>query len=385
MTRDFSVLDILLYDVPIGTLTHLPGDRNHFAFRDDYLNSAEKPTLSLSFKDRTGDLSTRTRLPSFFSNLLPEGYLREYLSKQAGVNPKHEFALLETLGEDLPGAIKIRKSDAVHDPNKMHFSLAGIQLKFSANWNGHERLTIPARGVGGSWIVKLPSPIYPGVPENEFTMMELAREIGIEVPETRLISVDQIAGIPKELGRIGNHAFAIKRFDRNPLTHIEDFAQVFSVFPEEKYRAASYRNIAEVLWSEIGKEATLEFIRRFVFNALIGNGDMHLKNWSLIYRDQKNPMLAPAYDFVSTIPYLPDDALALKFVDSKLFNSLTTEQFSRFATKANIPRDLVIHAMEETVERFRAVWRKIGDYPLDEEMIDTIVELLKSIPIYNNI
>ena len=58
----------------------------------------------------------------------------------------------------------------------------------------------------------------------------------------------------------------------------------------------------------------MEFLRRFVFNALIGNADMHLKNWSLIYPDRRAAMLAPAYDFVSTIAYLPDDRLALTFV-----------------------------------------------------------------------
>jgi len=48
-------------------------------------------------------------------------------------------------------------------------------------------LTIPAEGVGGSWIVKLPSTSFESVPENEFAMMTLARMIGINVPEVRLI------------------------------------------------------------------------------------------------------------------------------------------------------------------------------------------------------
>ena len=46
-----------------------------------------------------------------------------------------------------------------------------------------------------------------------------------------------------------------------------------------------------------------EFVRRLVVNILIGNGDAHLKNWSIIYRDKINPQLAPAYDLVSTIHY----------------------------------------------------------------------------------
>jgi serine/threonine-protein kinase HipA len=60
----------------------------------------------------------------------------------------------------------------------------------------------------------------------------------------------------------------------------------YSPCTERKYERASYRNIAEVLWAETGEAGIVEFIRRLVFNALIGNADMHLKNWSLIYPDR---------------------------------------------------------------------------------------------------
>jgi hypothetical protein len=79
----------------------------------------------------------------------------------------------------------------------------------------------------------------------------------------------------------------VKRFDRVPQgpVHIEDFAQVFRVFREDKYKKASYRNIAEVIAAEAGNDGVAEFVRRLVFNTLIGNANMHLKNWSLIYPD----------------------------------------------------------------------------------------------------
>jgi serine/threonine-protein kinase HipA len=73
-------------------------------------------------------------------------------------------------------------------PNALRFSLAGVQLKFSAFANAGMAggLTIPAEGVGGSWIVKLPSQQFTGVPENEFSMMTLAGMIGMEVPVIQL-------------------------------------------------------------------------------------------------------------------------------------------------------------------------------------------------------
>lgn len=48
-------------------------------------------------------------------------------------------------------------------------------------------------------------------------------------------------------------------------------------------------------------------------NVLIGNGDMHLKNWSFTYRARRHAGLSPAYDFVSTLTYLPGDRSALAF------------------------------------------------------------------------
>jgi serine/threonine-protein kinase HipA len=239
--------------------------------------------------------------------------------------------------------------------------------------------------VGGGWIVKLPSNVYSGVPENEFVMMELARHIGIDVPETALISIDDIHGLPQGIRSISNHAFIIKRFDRTTegqAVHIEDFAQVFGVFPEKKYQAASYRNIVEVIHAEQGEEGIIEFIRRFVFNALIGNGDMHLKKWSLIYHDKKNASLAPAYDFVSTIPYIPNEGLALSFVDSKSFSSLSYDQFKRFAQKSRLPESIVLDTARETVQSFKTLWQSIDHFPLDKNIIEVIDNHLKTIPLW---
>jgi len=174
---NLSVLDVRLYDQSIGTLTRLPGDRVLFAFTDDYMANGDRPTLSLSFKDAFGSLlsdtrSTQTRLPVFFSNLLPEGAMRDYLATRAGTTPEREFFLMSVLGRDLP------------------------------------------RG----------------------------------------------------LDAVGERAFTIKRFDRKAdgqRVHIEDFAQVFGVYPERKYERASYRDIASVIWTEAGETGIAEFVRRF--------------------------------------------------------------------------------------------------------------------------
>ena len=407
--HNVAVLDVQLYGQPMGTLTRLPGDRVLFAFTEAYIADPRRPTLSLSFKDALGNLitdvrPTQTRLPVFFANLLPEGTLRDYLALRGGIKPEREFFLIALLGQDLPGALEILPADGAMpreeyqetsaqapadtgSESAFHFSLAGVQLKFSAVKDAAGGLTIPADGVGGSWIVKLPSTQFPDVPENEFAMMELARRVGISVPDTALVPISQISGLPSGVSAVGQHAYVVKRFDRAPngeRVHIEDFAQVFGVYPERKYERASYRNIAEVIWTETGEAGIVEFLRRFVFNALIGNADMHLKNWSLIYPDRRSAALAPAYDFVSTVAYLPDDRLALTFVDSKDFTSITSEQFERFAAKARLPTKLTLDTVHETVMRFAEVWRNPPAGLVDDRIRAAIERHLPSVPIWRS-
>src|SRR3954465_13384378 len=102
-----TILEVRLHDMRIGTITQLPYDRNLFAFDEEYVASVERPVLSLSGFDSNRNLivepeQVQTRVPTFFSNLLPEGRLREYVAELAGVSEKREFYLLWLLGEDLP-------------------------------------------------------------------------------------------------------------------------------------------------------------------------------------------------------------------------------------------------------------------------------------------
>lgn len=404
MTAD--ILDIFLADRKVGTINGLGGDRTVFTFDDAYAHDPNRPTLSLSFKDAMGDLildqrRTQTRLSPFFSNLLPEGPLRDYLADRAGVNVVPEFYLLWALGRDLPGAVIARGPDGeepgpAHEENPsptgsepaevpLRFSLAGVQLKFSALEKAQGGLTIPATGVGGSWIVKLPSTRFPGVSENEFSMMTLAKCVGIDVPDIRLVELDRIAGLPDGIGRLEGAAYAVRRFDRTvdgERAHMEDFAQVFGVYPGDKYKHATYRSIAKVLWLETGEAGITEFIRRLVFNAVIGNADMHLKNWSLLYADGVTPTLSPAYDFVSTLAYIPDDKAALKFSRTARWDGFDDDELSHLAAKAGLPERLVIGIARETVARFRDVWAKErGHLPLHAEIAGIIDRQLDAVPL----
>lgn len=385
--RQTGTLAVLLHGRKIGVINRLAGDQFLFAFVEDYIEDEARPTLSLSFKSAQGALNTsvrpvQTKLPPFFSNLLPEGQLRDYLARRAGVKPEREFFLLAALGSDLPGAVsvvpeedsgQIREDGARPDETDfdhgaaLRFSLAGIQLKFSAIQDATGGLTVPADGMGGAWILKLPSFRYPHVPENEFAMMELARRVGIAVPETKLVPFADIHGLPESSLLTDGMAFSTRRFDRLPngnRLHMEDFAQVFGTYPQDKYDGHSCANIAFTLWTEAGEESAYEFVRRLVFTIMIGNADMHLKNWSLLYPDGRKPALSPAYDFVSTIPYLPEDKLALGFGGSRNLHEITTDQLRRFADTAHMPVRKVAKIAAETVDLTKQAWADLGQKEL---------------------
>lgn len=94
-----TVLEVWLNQTRVGTITNLPYDQNLFVFDEECARAADRPVLSLSFYDDSRKLSTepeqvQAKVPSFFSNLLPEGRLREYLAEVAGVKETREFFLL---------------------------------------------------------------------------------------------------------------------------------------------------------------------------------------------------------------------------------------------------------------------------------------------------
>lgn len=395
---NLKALAVRLYGRQIGIINKLAGERQLFAFEQDYIDDPERPTLSLSFKSTTGGVVTSARpgsrrVPPFFSNLLPEGPLRSYLAKLADVKSEREFFLLAVLGADLPGAVVVEPTDTKHNADEtaefesghgvdapkaaLRFSLAGVQLKFSAVMEATGGLTVPADGMGGSWIVKLPSARFAAVPENEHAMLELARRVGIRVPQNRLVEIEKINGLPEEARTVGKVALAVERFDRladGTRIHMEDFAQVFGLYPDDKYGHRSYANIASVLWAETGQEATYEFVRRVVFSVLSGNADMHLKNWSLLYPDRRTPALSPAYDLVSTLPYIPGDTLALNFGDSRSLGEISKDQIRRFADTARIPASPLWEIVAETTERTVENWKALEHRDLLSKEIDSAIE-----------
>jgi len=380
--RTIESLDVLLNDLKVGTIVRTPGNFSAFSFDPAYRETGGIPVLSLSFRAATGGLRkdpkpTPGALPAFFANLLPEDKMREAMEKHhSDVRPGNDFDLLAALGADLPGAVTVVPSDGSQanppivdiDAPKARFSLAGVQMKLSVMKNTGKGggLSLPLTDGAGQYIAKFPSTAFPGVSENEYANLALAEAIGMEVPERELVDTSDFEGIPEEFHTLADgKVLLIKRFDRGVYgtrIHIEDMAQVFGVYPARKYVGAAYHDIAGALAAAVSTSAALEFVRRLALAVITGNGDMHLKNWSLIYPgDGAAPSLAPIYDILSTVPYVPADSLALSLGGEKSFKGVNAARWKAFANRARLPEAAVLRAVVDTAERVNACWWTLAE------------------------
>lgn len=170
-------------------------------------------------------------------------------------------------------------------------SIQGVQPKLSIALNTSDQI-FQIVEQGGTFILKPPHHLYEEIPENEDLTMRLAHLAGITVPLHGMVyNID------------GTLSYFIKRFDRKEKKQkiaVEDFSQLLGFSRETKYESS----MEEVI-SVIDKHCTfpmvekLRLFRLTFFNYLIGNEDMHLKNFSLI-RNSNKVELSPAYDLLNT-------------------------------------------------------------------------------------
>jgi len=393
---------VLLGDLPVGVLTRNASDGSRFQLLESYRGLYPRPVLGQTFlDDLTRVHSTRARLPPWFSNLLPEGPLRELVARRAGMSEARELRLLAHLGEDLPGAVRVLPDPmegadepaagdepqpaAVPGEEEWRFSLAGVQLKFSAR-KAQRGLTIPVTGRGGDWILKLPDARYPRVPEYEHATMRWAELSGIEVPPMELVDLADVQGLPDALAPTGERlAFAVRRFDRGDdgsRVHMEDFAQILGLYPADKYRKYNYATIANLLLALNGLDGLADFIRRLVFVVAAGNGDAHHKNWTLLYPDGVHAALSPAYDLVSTVVYNPADTLALNLAGSKRWEDVRLDSFLRLAERLRVDpgwmEDVVRSAVRDILS---ARETSAGEFGYDAGARDALVRHMGRVPL----
>lgn len=382
----------------IGVLSHYSGGKNIFVFAPDYiaLPAARRNTFTMSqlVDERYlyRPLISSQRLPAVLSNLLPEGALRQWMALSLKVHIDNEFTLLAHMAGSLPGGVVAspiiagqmpawaldhrEKVEAVQidiAQQQTKFSLAGVQMKFSSVRNQDGRFNIGTDANQDSWIIKTPSTVHKYVPYNEFSAMRLAESVGVNIPEIKLVALSDLDNLPDIQLPNEQHAYAIKRFDRGrgQRIHTEDFAQIFEVYSHEKYKKYNYEQIADALYSSSHQalKDVQQMARRLLVNLLLGNGDAHLKNWSVIYTDPQRPKLSPAYDIVSTLPYVDGETeFALNMAKTKNWYQVTMSSFEMWSNRVGIPWQAIKVHLIDTLEKARAIWPQLlTELPMHEE------------------
>jgi serine/threonine-protein kinase HipA len=231
------------------------------------------------------------------------------------------------------------------DGQPMGFSISGVQRK---GFIGKPRgiVLVPKMDVDekSQYIVKpLLSrfDIPDQSPANEHATMQIAKQLfGIKIAECAFMNFAN-----------GTPAYITRRFDYNDdgeKLNQEDFASVLKA--SDKYKSKTYQDVGEWL-SPLNR---IDLLRILIFNFLTGNGDVHLKNISLLETADGDMMLSPSYDLMNTKIHLTDNLLALNLFEELEQTSLPlgkiysymSEDFIKFGKRLNIKDSIVTKIIE---------------------------------------
>lgn len=251
--------------------------------------------------------------------------------------------------------------------------VTGVQPKLSLGFTeegAKQRLTIVG-ALNGKYILKPPFRQHPQIPEVEALSMLLAQACGIETVPFILIPL-----------RGGELAYLTRRIDRtttNQKYSMEDACQFTEKLTEHKYRG-SYEQIAKglITYAQNPLLETVKFYQQVIVSFLIGNNDMHLKNFSLIAFNGSQYQLAPAYDMVAVNLLLPEDEeeLALNLNGKK--RKLTRKDFDEAMAKAHIP-EKAIENLWNRMEKGMQNWPElINNSFLSNDFKKKLQKLIKS-------
>ena len=203
-------------------------------------------------------------------------------------------------------------------------AVPGVQPKLSMSVfkdknEGPNRLTVVG-ALGGNYIFKPPSDVFPEMPENEHLTMRIAESFGIKVVEASLIRLGS-----------GELSYLTKRIDRTSngeKIHMIDMFQIIEAF--DKYKSSMER-IGKVLQqhSENTLLDLLSFFELTLFSFITGNNDMHLKNFSMI-KTHSGWSLSSAYDLLNVRIANQEDNEELALTLGGKKNKLTRANFEQF-------------------------------------------------------
>ena len=241
----------------------------------------------------------------------------------------HRKCLRALFGKPVLPEIKLSLPDVPLEAQKMagRMSISGVQPKLIMSLEKGRLIPVSS---GGLYILKPQTEAFRSLPENENICMNIAQGLKIDVPPHGLLELAD-----------GTMAYIVKRFDRTTpkdRKRCEDFSQILGL---DKYTGSVEqigRRLMEV--SEFpGIDAQLLF-ERILLNFLLGNGDAHLKNYSILEDDKGTLRLSPAYDIVCSKLVIPDEEDSALTINGKR-NKIARSDFEKLTEYLQIPEKAV--------------------------------------------
>lgn len=375
--KDISKLNVFRQNDFAGTLTRTKAGCA-FQYSPSFVANPKFQGISYAMpKTRSVYKLDGANLHPFFAGLLPEGLRLKSLVTNLKTSRDDMFSLFAAAGSHTVGDVhavsdattlpvkrdlKLKQinffeffDDLVHSNSyaQGEDSLAGVQEKISASMISFP-LNIAARTK--SYILKLNPKDKPNLVENELHCMKLARRCGLNVARVKIV-----------IDRDGNRGLLVERFDRHDGTslHQEDFCQILDRYPADKYRI-SINEIAEGIrvHGSAPQVTTLRLLEIHCFSYLIGNGDLHAKNLSLVESPMGLIDLSPAYDLLTTLVY-GDTKMALK-LDGKDDN-LKRKSILDFAVRMGLKRRSVEIMLDRLLSKFARGFGALSEIPMLEK------------------
>jgi serine/threonine-protein kinase HipA len=325
----------MAYSVPIQfedrAVASVNPETGELAYNPEWLESDNSFPISLSMPLAEGPFVGGAVTIPWLSNLLPEGDPLRALSEMTGISSEDVMGLLNAVGGDVAGALRIGEREPrgapdyhriadeaalekiitelparpfLADEEGVSMSLAGAQNKLPV-FADDAGIAIPVNGAPSTHILKPDNPRLLGSVQNEALCMVLAHRIGLPVT-------------PVTTGTAGSRSYLlVTRYDRETASngtsirriHQEDFCQALGRFPGAKYefngtgrRGPSLANLFGLVRDHMTARDINRLLDAVIFNVATGNVDAHAKNYSILLRPG-SAELAPLYDLMSGLAW----------------------------------------------------------------------------------
>lgn len=361
-------------------------DQRQYVFAYDQSVASPAAQVSLTMPVRLESWLSRDLHPIFQMNL-PEGALleaiRRAIAKLVGEDDltilrvtggnqigRNRFSLPDDAAPGIAGTAESLEEllsypdteELFHDlvaKYALRSGVSGVQPKVMLDATERGTTTV------GGYIVKSWGADYPQLAENEFFCMTAAKRSGLPVPEFHM----------SENGGL----FVMKRFDLadsdgSPLG-FEDMCSLQALGTAQKY-GSTYervaRSIKDFVSGEFLQTAREQFFTSLVLSCMIRNGDAHLKNFGVLYEGPGQPVrLAPIYDMVTTVAYIPRDVPALSLAGTK-----------KWWPRKNLEKFAVTH-LALPVGKMRQIFDEVAEGVNDTRGV--LAEYLEEHPVFREV